>query len=130
MLKFREVNLNPKGKKTCDCTIRAIAGASGVDYYKVYEDLYKISIKTGYMVNEKRCEEKLLAQYGFEKMKQPKKYDGSKYEIGELDQLVDCEKEKIVVSCAHHLTCIKDGEVQDLWDCRYKTIGNYYILRK
>ena len=130
MLRFKEVNLNPKGKKAADCTIRAIAGASGVDYYKVYEDLYKISIETGYMVNEKRCEEKLLAKYGFVKMKQPKKYDGSKYEIGELDRLIDCENETAVASCTHHLTCIKDGEVQDLWDCRYKCVGNYYILKK
>lgn len=130
MLKFREVNLNPKGKKAADCTIRAIAGAAEVNYYKVYEDLYQISLKTGYMVNEKRCEEKLLEKYGFVKMKQPKHDDGTKYEIRELDQLIDCEKEKVVVSCTHHLTCVKNGEIQDLWNCGYKTIGNYYVLRK
>lgn len=130
MLKYKEINLNPKGKKTADCVIRAIAGATGIDYYKVYEDLYKISVKTGYMLNEKRCEEKLLDQYGFIKVKQPRKENGSKYEIRELDKLVDCNKEKVVVSCANHLTCVKNNYIEDIWNCGSKTIGNYYILKK
>ena len=130
MLEYKEINLNPKGKKTADCVIRAISGATGIDYYKVYEDLYQISVKTGYMLNEKRCEEKLLEKYNFKKYKQPRKCDGSKYQINELDKLIDCKKEKVVVSCAHHLTCIKNNKIEDIWDCGSKSVGNYYILEE
>ena len=128
MLKFVMKNVNPKGKKTCDCVIRAITEASNEDYYKVYQDLYEISLKTGYMVNEKRCEEKLLEKYGFIKQKQPRKDDGTKYLVRELDKLVE-KDDVVVVSIAHHLTCVKNHTIYDLWDCGYKTVGNYYIKR-
>lgn len=129
MLNFTKKNNNPKGKKTCDCTIRAIAEASGKDYYEVYKDLYETSVKSGYMLNEKRCEDKLLEQYGFTKMKQPRKDDGTKYTVGELDQLIS-KNEVAVVSMAHHLTCVKEHTIIDFWNCGHKTIGNYYILNK
>lgn len=127
MLKFKEVNLNPKGKKTCDCAIRAITGATGLPYYVVYQDLYSISVETGYMLNEKRCLEKLIAKYGFVKMKQPKKANGTKYLVNELDLICDTTNKSVLVKLAGHLTWVKDNTIRDLWNCGYKTIGNYYV---
>lgn len=128
MIKYVMENINPKGKKTGDCVIRAIAKATKKNYYDVYKDLYDISVKTGYILNEKRCEEKLLEKYGFVKYKQPKKSDNTKYTIGEFDKLN--VNGNIVIRCAHHLTCIIDNTLFDIWDCRYKSIGNYYVLEK
>lgn len=136
MVGFEKRNVNPKNRKTSDCVIRAITAASGKKYETVYKDLIDISFKTGYMIDEKRVYEKLLENYGFVKHKQPRKWDGTKFTIGEIDELIDgvmvdgYDIGSVVISCANHLTAVIDGKVIDLWDCRRKCISNYYTKRK
>ena len=127
MIDFVKHNENPKGKKTGDCVIRALTTATGKPYLEVYRELFEISVKTGYILNDKRNYEKFLAKHGFEKMKQPRKRDNTKYKVGEIDKLEDIYGETIVISMANHLTCVDLGVLYDLWDCRRKTISNYYI---
>lgn len=129
MIKFELKNVNPKNKKTTDCVIRALTTATGKTYYQIFEELYQLSVKTGYFMNEKRLEDKFLEQNGFIKMKQPKKADGTKYTIGEIDKLIS-SAEIVVVRCAKHLTAVKNHTLIDIWDCRRKTINNYYIKTK
>ena len=126
-LPFKEHNANPKNKNTCDCVIRALTMATGDTYENVYKELFSISLKTGYMLNEKRVEDKYLEAHGFIKMKQPKKNDGTKYKINEIRLLTSASV--IVIRCANHLTCVKDGVLIDTWNCGNKTINNYYIKR-
>ena len=130
MLTFKNYNVNPKGKKVGDCTIRAIAYASSQSWEKVHEDLFKIAMKEKCMVNEKRCEEKYLEQLGFTKMKQPRKGDGTKYLVREVDELIDTNKYDVVISVANHLTCVDKNYIIDIWDCGYKWIGNYWVRIK
>ena len=136
MISYEYLNLNPKGKKTCDCVIRALSLATGKSYEQVYREIFEISLKTGYMLNEKRVEDKFLEQNGFIKIKQPKKFDGTKYTIGELDWALtnsgrgESLGEAVIVRCAHHLTCVKDGVLYETWDCRRKCISNYFIKVK
>ena len=124
MIDYECKNVNPKGKKTGDCVVRALSLAMNMDYVEVYKALFELSLKTGYIVNDKRVEEKFLAQCGFVKHKQPKKPSGKKYLVGEFDKL--CREIVIVVSCAHHLTVVLNGVLTDSWDCRGKCISNYY----
>lgn len=126
-LPFKEHNANPKNKHTCDCVIRALTMATGETYENVYKELFNISLKTGYMLNEKRVEDKYLEAHNFVKMKQPKKNDGTKYKINEIRLLTSASV--VVIRCAHHLTCVKDGVLIDTWNCGHKTINNYYIKR-
>lgn len=128
MIKFELKNVNPKNKKTTDCVIRALTVATGKTYYEVFDELYQLSIKTGWFINEKRLEEKFLEQNGFVKFKQPKKYDNSKCLAGEIDELVN-KNDIVIIRVAGHLTVVKDYVLYDLWDCRYKTINNYYIKK-
>src|SRR5690554_611062 len=127
MLKFEKTNINPKNKKALDCVVRALSLASQKDYFQVVDELVEIYKKTGYIINEKKCYEKWLLQNGFEKMKQPRKQDNTKYEVRELDQVIDTYKYNIVVSLAGHLTCVTNNTIFDTWNCGRKTIGNYYI---
>lgn len=129
MVDFKNKNVNPKNRKTGDCVVRALSIATGNDYVSVYQELFDISLKTGYILNEKRVEDKLLERYGFIKHKQPRKYDGTKYTIGEIDKLVDCDNNVVVIRCAHHLTVVQSGKIIDTWDCRNKCISNYYTLK-
>lgn len=124
MIKFNLYNNNPKNKKTTDCVVRALTLATGKPYQEVYKELFELSLKTGYFINEKRLEDKFLELNGFVKHKQPKKSNGTKYLIGEIDKI--CDNPIIIIRCAHHLTCIKNTTLYDLWDCRNKCISNYY----
>ena len=125
MITYKELNLNPKNKRTCDCVIRAITLATGKPYVEVYTDLFNLSLKTGYMINDKKTYIKYMEKLGFVKMKQPRHSDNTKYLIKDLDKVIG--NKTAIVSCAHHLTTIKGGECVDIWDCRYKTAGNYFI---
>lgn len=124
-LPFKEMNVNPHKRKTCDCVVRALTVAFEEDYNKVYTELFNTSLKTGYMLNEKRVEDIVLANHNFIKMKQPKKTNGTKYTVNEIRLL--SKASVIVIRVAHHLTVVKDGVLIDTWNCGYKTINNYYV---
>ena len=126
MIEFYKQNINHKNKKTTDCVVRALAGASGKEYQVVAKELCDIYIKTGYHICDKHCYEKWLEQNGFVKMKQPRKWDNTKYLVGEVDELIGSE-DIAVISLAGHLTYVEDDTIFDLWDCRRKTIGNYWV---
>ena len=126
MVTFELVNVNFKNKKTGDCVTRALANASGKDYKVVAKELFDIWMTTGYEMTDKHCYDKWLADNGFVKMKQPRRPDNTKYLVGEIDELINSD-DSVVISCANHLTCVIDDTLEDLWDCRYKTIGNYYV---
>lgn len=39
---WKYANPNPRGKQVPDCVVRAIAIALGMDWYEVYDDLYRV----------------------------------------------------------------------------------------
>ena len=124
-LPFKEYNANPKNRKTCDCVIRALTVATGMDYKDVYIELVDISLQTGYMLNEKRVEDMFMNRHGFIKVKQPRKNDNTKYTVNEIRLLTNAPI--VVIRVAGHLTVVKDGVLIDTWNCGHKTINNYYV---
>ena len=124
MARFVNYNANPKGRKTTDCVVRALTFALQIPYEEVLKELFETQLKTGYCLLDKQCYERVLAAHGFMKMKQPRKADNTKYVVGEIDILT---RHRCVIRVANHLTAAEDGFVYDLWDCRRKSIGNYYI---
>ena len=129
MINFKLVNVNFNGKKTCDCVVRALTNASGKDYKVVAQELFDIYMKYGYDMADKHTTEKWFEANGFVKYKQPRKYDNRKYLVGEIDELIN-EGDRVVISCANHYTSVVDDVLTDLWDCRFKTIGNYWVLER
>lgn len=125
MIGYEKKNVNPRNRKTTDCGVRALTAATGEDYYKVLNDLYEIQVATGYDSADKRSIDRYMARQGWIKHKQPRRPDGKKYLVGEIDELIR-PGQSAVVSLAGHLTAVVDGRIIDLWDCRSKTIGNYY----
>lgn len=124
MTKFAYHNQNPKGRKTSDCVVRALSFALEMPYEEVLKELFETQLKTGYCLLDKQCYERVLAAHGFVKIKQPRHENGTKYLVREIDTLTNA---RCVISLANHLTAYKDGFIFDLWDCRTKTIGNYYV---
>ena len=122
---FHFYNANPKNRITGDCTFRAIATATGKSWADVVQEMALISIKTGYAINDKKGIEAYMKNIGWVKHSQPRKLDNTKYTGAEF-----CRKMKRLTAVCmiggHHVTCIIDGKVNDIWDCTGKTIGNYW----
>lgn len=129
MLKYREINVNPKGRKTGDCSTRALVGTLGITYDEALKLQLKWTLKKYYDPTSKQTMELVLKEFGYVKMKQPRKADGSKYLVRELDQILTAKQREngVLVTIANHHTCIVGDEVLDIWDCRDKCVGNYYV---
>lgn len=123
---FHFHNENPKGRITGDCTFRAIARATGKSWVEVVREMAEISIKTGYAVNDKKGIEKYMESIGWVKMPQPRKADGTKCTGAEFAKEIPYRNVVCMIG-GHHVTCIIDGKVNDIWDCTNKCIGNYWI---
>lgn len=112
---FIKENVNPKGKKTDDCVIRALTKATGQDWHKVYFDCCKIGDSLCDMPNSLETIEIYLNRFGFIR----KSY---KVRRGELRPTVrsfclDHQKGIYVLRVAHHTVCVIDGKYYDTWDC-------------
>lgn len=129
MVQYKEINVNPKNRKTGDCSTRALVGVLGISYAEALKLQFEESLQCYYDPTSKQVMERVLKRFGYVKMAMPKKYDETKYEVREIDQLVSKEQMKngILVTVANHHTCVKDGYIQDIWNCGKKCIGNYYV---
>lgn len=131
MIKYIEKNVNPKGRKTGDCSTRALVGTLGITYDEALRLQTEISLKTYYDPTSKQVMERVLAKFGYTKKAQPRKADNTKYTVSEMDKILTKKEmeEGVLVTVAKHHTCITGGHIQDIWDCGYKTVGNYYVKR-
>lgn len=132
MLSYLELNVNPKGRKTGDCSTRALVGVLEIPYEKALLEQAETAIKHCYGLTTKETIDWLLKKYGYVKVKQPRKTNGKKYLVKELDELLTEEQmeEGVIISVANHITCIKHGVIQDVWNCGNKTVGNYWVKEK
>ena len=132
MLGFYKINRNFKNKKTGDCSIRALAGILSISWQEALTLLYNSAMKTGFEPADRRTMEKVLNEYGYEKVGQPRKPDGKKYLVHELDEVLSKEdmQSGVVVNVARHYTIVRDGYVEDTWWCGNKSVGNYYAKKR
>lgn len=129
MVDYFEYNVNPKGRRTGDCSTRAIVGTLRISWETALKLQMKYALQDYYDPTSKQVMEKVLAEFRYVKMKQPRKKDKKKYLVGEMDKILTKQQmqEGVLITVAGHHTCITEGYVQDIWDCRYKTVGNYYV---
>lgn len=129
MIKYKKLNVNPKGRKTGDCAVRALVGTLGISYDEAIDRCAYWAKKKCYGITCKETMELVLKEYGYVKMKQPRKWDNTKYTVGEMDEVLTRKQmmEGVFITVANHHTCIKDEVVIDIWDCRDSCVGNYYV---
>lgn len=133
-------NENPKNNRTGDCVLRSIATATGKTWDEVLDDLVTVAHKTKLMPNDPKCYGKYIESLGFEKQKQPRKADNTKYTGDEFceylkERFVNGDKAVDVVAHiggGHTVAVIynhydKVYRVIDTWDSTDGTIGNYWI---
>ena len=133
MARFINKNNNPKGKRTSDCTIRAFTELTNKSIEEIISELTAIYIKTGYFIDDPKCYDKWLKNNGYEKQKQVKKYDNTKYTGSEFCIYLNTlgTTDTIVAHIGgHHITTFIYTEngymIQDTWDCTYKCVGNWW----
>lgn len=127
---FHYHNANPKNRLTNDCVIRAISIACEKDYNEVVMDLAKLQCETGYDGCSKHGIELIMKYYGWIKMKQPRKYDNTKYTGKEfcIKLQNDNDNKRLVANIGgHHIVAILEGKIWDTWDSSDNCIGNYWI---
>ena len=127
---FHFFNANPKDRRTCDCVVRAISTATGIPWDEVLRGLTECAIKHSLMVNDNKLYEKYLADLGWKKMPAPRRADNTRYTGSEWCS--HCKKNnlpnvQIAHIGGHHIVCIIDYKVWDIWNSTGGAIGNYWV---
>lgn len=124
-MEFVKTNLNPSGKATSDCVVRAIVKGANKRWLDVYKDLCALGEAEYKMPNSKPVYEKYLSQLSWKKQRMPRHEDNTKYTVRHFAH--KNSKGTFIISVANHLTVIVDGVLYDTWNCGEKCVGNYWI---
>ena len=122
---FHYFNANPKNRITGDCSFRAISTALEQDYNQTVMEMAEMMCITGYALNDSKGEDAYLKSKGWIKQKQPKKANGRKYTGKEFCKIF--QGTCVAHIGGHHVVCIKDGKVWDMWNSTEGCIGNYWV---
>lgn len=126
--KFENYNANPFKKKTGDCVIRAICVALKEEWKDTYKGMYDVAVETGYAISCKENYKEYLLKKGYKMQKMPKRDDGKKYTVKEFIEEVAEPNKNYIIKLTHHLTCVKNGKLIDIWDCSRRKVGNYWVV--
>jgi hypothetical protein len=124
---YKEWNLNPTGKRTADCVVRALMLVTGKTWHEVYDELCKIGREKFSIPNEDKVYSAYLEQQGFIKHKMPKIPVGDSFSRVTVSDF--CKRNPVgvyFVIIANHTVGVKDGTYYDTWDCGFKSCGNFW----
>lgn len=132
MLNYLELNVNPKKRKTGDCSTRALVSCIGIDYNTALDLQVQEAKKSYYDITSRQVTEKVLEKFGYYKMKQPRKDDNTKYKVKEMDQVLTNKdlQNRVIVNVAHHYVTLRDSNYIDIWDSGNRCVGNYFVKVK
>ena len=124
---FKEFNAHPKGIKTGDCVVRAIATATKKDYLECRRELNQAKRELGHSAYK---DTKFLYDYLkdyprliFKPVKGEPRIKGS--DFTELHP-----KGTYILKMAGHITACIDGVILDTWDCTYRSVYTAWEIAK
>ena len=131
-------NANPKGKKTGDCSVRAIATATGKTWDEVLDGLVELAHRYKQMVDSPELFSKYLKQCGFVGVTQPRHDNGKKFTGKEFCSLLIRSRMTMPVVAtigSHHVTSFYNFgsgdyiayKISDIWDCSGDCVGMVFI---
>jgi len=129
MLDFKKENVNPKNRKTGDCSTRAIARCLGISWDDALKLQFDVALKTKYDPTSHQVVDAILTSHGWIKQKQPRKWDGRKYTVREMDVVIGDfhRSNRCICTVAHHYVVIENDNYIDTWNSGLKTVGNHYV---
>lgn len=124
---FKEYNAHPKGIKTTDCVVRAIATATNLDYMECRRKLNQLKRDWGFTSYK---DTKFLYKYFegyprliFKAMRGEPRLKGSDFTV--LHPVGT-----FVLKMAGHVTVCVDGVILDIWDCSYRSVYTAWEITK
>ena len=121
---YRELKLNPKGIKTGDCAIRAVAAALSASWDNAYKQLADAGFRLKVSMSETEAVESVLLNNGFSigKIKVPR---GS-----HRPTVASFTREHpdwvSVLRVANHLVACSNGIYVDIWDSGECSVYKYW----
>jgi hypothetical protein len=124
---YKQYNAHPKGLKTTDCVVRAIATATHKDYLECRRELNHAKRKLGFgSYKETKFLYKYLEHFPrliFKAIKGEPRLKGS--DFTELHP-----NGTYILKMAGNVTCCKDGVILDTWDCSYRSVYTAWEISK
>jgi len=124
---FQEFNAHPKGIKTGDCVVRAIATASNKDYLECRRELNQAKRELGYSSYK---DTKFLYDYLKDNPRLIFKPGKGEPRIKGSDFTELHPKGTYILKMAGHITACIDGVILDTWDCTYRSVYTAWEIAK
>lgn len=133
-------NANPKGRRTTDCVVRALAGVLNQSWESTYRDLFELGIKSCRPPEDDWVVNKYLELKGCLRISQPKKPDGTKFTGEEVCYLIQDNSfisnegqnlsnyDFFINIGSGHCSCIIEGKINDTWNCSRHTVGKMWAV--
>jgi hypothetical protein len=115
-----------KKDATSDCVIRAIAIATGLDYMKVWNDLFDLGREIGHLPNNKKCYEAYLETLGWEKFS-PVKVNNKKVQVRNFPAKSNTS---YMIHTTNHVTAIVNRVHLDSWNCGEWCANSFYMKKQ
>lgn len=115
---FLYFNPNPQGKQVGDCTVRAIARATGEDWETVYTALALQGLMMGDMPSANSVWGAYLRTRGFTRKIVPNSCPDC-YTVQDFAE--EHPKGIYVLALSAHAVCVEDGQWCDTWDSGQET---------
>nr|DAH27874.1 MAG TPA: hypothetical protein [Caudoviricetes sp.] len=110
---YQQYNPNPRGKNVGDCTVRAIAKATGKEWGEAYLNLAVQGYLMGDMPSANACWGAYLRKLGFVRRMLPDSCPEC-YTLREFAE--DYDQGTYIVALSGHVVCVEDGVIWDSWD--------------
>lgn len=110
---FIQANLNPQGKRTDDCVVRAIATALDIDWNSAYTMLSAHGLKMADLFSKNYVWGDLLITLGFRRQGIPNTCPDC-YTVSDFSN--DHPAGTFIVGTGDHVIAIRDGNWIDTWD--------------
>ena len=126
---FQYYNAHPYQYEVEDCTKRAIAVTTGMDYMDVQRGLNQHKKITGAKQfnssgNPQSYVENVL---GFPRIVISKKSDGTRITANEFCELFP--KGRFIISMSGHWSAVINGTILDTWECGDQELYSYYAVK-
>ena len=123
---YKEKNLNPSGKRTVDCVVRAIAYATGSTWERTYLELTMEGYEKHDMPSSNAVWDSYLRKKGFERHLIPNTCPMC-YTV--KDFCKDHPNGMYVLATGTHVLAVEQGDYYDTWDSGDEVPIYYYVRR-
>lgn len=121
---YKYLNMNPKGRKVSDCTVRAFALAHDISWYKAYDILSEYAREECIVIDDTSFIDDFLSErYDYACYK----YDDKDITVRELTYIYN--KGVYLITMDGHITCMINGTIFDIWDCRNRKAWTIWEIR-